>query len=183
MITSLHTLPSPPATAVLPKRIAFSERRVRRRDPAVNVMTDFTRETPVTVSEEQQIGATLSDMIRFGVRAMLVVRGAQVIGFITSYDIEGEKPMQYLQNSTYTRHHEILVGDIMTPLSDVVALNWRNVENASVEEVLDVFHHISAMHILVLEPAQPVVHVRGLFSRTQIERLIMPEPALHQRAG
>ena len=114
---------------------------------------------------------------------MLVVRDAQVVGFITSYDIEGEKPMQYFQNSTYTRHGEILVGDIMTPLSGVAALNWRNIENSNIEEILEAFQHIDAMHILVFEPAEPTSYIRGLFSRTQIERQVMPEPALHKRAG
>ena len=180
---SLYTPSSMPSAARLPHRITSDDRRVRRRDPATNVMTDFTRDMPVTVNEEQPIGTTLADMIRFGVRAMLVVHGPNVVGFITSYDIEGEKPMQFLQSSTYTRHHEIEVSDIMTPLSSVAALSWQKVKNASIEEILDIFHHIDAMHILVMEHGESGTLVRGLFSRTQIERQVMPEPVLHQRAS
>jgi CBS domain-containing protein len=182
MMMSLHTLASTPTAAKLPHRITSYDHRVRRRDPAVDVMTDFTREMPVTVSEEQSIDTTLVEMIRFGIRAMLVVRGHSVVGFITSYDIEGEKPMQFLQSSTYTRHHEIQVGDIMTPLSAVVAFNWQKVQRANIEDVLEIFHHVDATHILVMETVDSVPFIRGLFSRTQIERQLMTEPMLHQRA-
>ena len=36
-------------------------------------------------------------MIRFGVRALLVVRDQRTMGLITSYDIQGERPLQFLQ--------------------------------------------------------------------------------------
>lgn len=182
MMMSLHTLSSTPTAAKLPHRVTSHNSRVRRRDPAVDVMTDFTREMPVTVNEEQSIDATLVDMIRFGVRAMLVVHGHNVVGFITSYDIEGEKPMQFLQGSTYTRHRDIQVSDIMTPLSSVAALNWQKVQRASIDDVLEIFQHIDAMHVLVMETVDSVAYVRGLFSRTQIERQLIAEPMLHQRA-
>jgi CBS-domain-containing membrane protein len=60
--------------------------------------------------EERQIDESLQDMIRHGVRALLVTREDRVTGLITSYDIQGEKPLQFLQNSNYRRHQDICVG-------------------------------------------------------------------------
>ncbi|HVY24818.1 MAG TPA: CBS domain-containing protein [Steroidobacteraceae bacterium] len=166
---ALYTPSSMPA-AILPQRVAIHSRPLSLHDPATAAMTDFTRDFPITVSDVEPIGSALADMIRFGVRSMLVTHGINVVGFITSYDIEGEKPMQFLQGSTYTRHHEIQVGDIMTPLSRVAALNWRTVRDADIEDLVDVFKHIKGSHVLVMESAGSTTYVRGIFSRTQLER-------------
>jgi CBS domain-containing protein len=160
-----------PASGFLPRRLIADDQRVEKSDPAIHAMTDFTRDYPVTVEEDQSIDAALDNMIRLHVRAMLVVRGQKIVGFISSYDIQGERPIQYLLNSSQTRHRDIEVGHIMTPWADLVALNWRAIKDATVGEVLDVFHHINTMHLLVLETATDApTFVRGLFSRTRIER-------------
>ena len=45
--------------AVLPPRAIGSGNRIQLYDPAVSAMNDFTREYPVTVDEDRQIGAAL----------------------------------------------------------------------------------------------------------------------------
>src|SRR3984957_11977698 len=87
---------------VLPRRSVLDGQFLTSSDPAIHAITDFTREHPVTVDEERQIDAALEDMIRLGVRAMLVVREQRIVGLITSYDIQGERPLQFLQSSTYS---------------------------------------------------------------------------------
>src|ERR1700721_3700707 len=93
--------------AVLPRRSVSDGQFLDPGDPAIYAITDFTREHPVTVDEERQIDDALHDMIHLGVRAMLVLREQRIVGLITSYDIQGERPLQFLQQSNYTRHHEI----------------------------------------------------------------------------
>src|SRR5580658_5233514 len=100
---------------VLPRRSVSDGQFLDPGDPAIHAITDFTREHPVTVDEERQIDAALEDMIRVGVRALLVVRDQRIVGLITSYDIQGERPLQFLQTSNYSRHQDIRVGHIMTP--------------------------------------------------------------------
>ena len=58
----------------------------------MHVVTDFLLEQPVTVPEERSIDDALREMIRGGVRALLVMRGEVVTGLITSYDIQVERP-------------------------------------------------------------------------------------------
>jgi CBS domain-containing protein len=140
-------------------------------DPAQRVMTDFAHAHPVTITEERRIDDALADMIRFGVRALLVVAGGQVSGLITSYDIQGERPLQFLRSSTYTRHDQILVGHIMTPWEKVPRIEWESVLEASVEDVLELFAATGATHLVVLETgAEGATVVRGLISRTRLER-------------
>src|SRR5260370_29314680 len=115
--------------AVLPRRSISDGHFLDPSDPAILAITDFTREHPVTVDEERQIDDALHDMIHLGVRAMLVVREQRVVGLITSYDIQGERPLQFLQTSTYTRHQEIRVGHIMTPWDKLLAVGGGSIQS------------------------------------------------------
>src|ERR1039458_4545644 len=110
---------------VLPRRSTSSDQRVKLADPAINVMNDFAHEYPVTVDEDRQIDAALADMIRLGVRALLVVRERKVMGLITSYDIEGERPLQCMQRLSYSYRQDIQVSHVMTPWTELQTLSWR----------------------------------------------------------
>ncbi len=160
--------------AALPQRSVADGQFLDPADPAVLAITDFTREYPVTVDEDRQIDAALQDMIRFGVRALLVLRERRIVGLITSYDIQGERPLQFLQNSNYTHHREIKVGHIMTGLSDVLAVEWQSVQSAKAGELLETIRRVGLTHLLVVEThagAQPSI-IRGLVSRARLERQI-----------
>lgn len=151
---------------------AAQARPVALADPARRIVTDFTREPPMTVTEDRLIDDALRDMITAGVRALVVVRGVLVSGLITSYDIQGERPLQFLQTSTYTRHNEIEVGHIMTPWERVPKLDWRSVRAARVQNVAMAFGSFcGATHLVIVEQVRPgEAFVRGLLSRTRLER-------------
>lgn len=154
-----------------PATPAPDERTVKPSDPALRLMTDFQHTHPITVTEERRIDDALADMVSFGVRALLVVRNGRVTGLITSYDIQGERPLQFLQSSTYTRHDEIQVAHIMTPWELMFVVGLEAVREARVADVCDVFRTTTASHLVVLQTAvddSPVI--RGLISRTELER-------------
>ena len=157
-------------SAVLPRRAIGSGNRIQLYDPAINAMNDFTREYPVTVDEDRQIGAALNDMARLGVRSFLVVNELQVVGFITSYDIEGERPIQYIQQFHDVRRNEVQVAHVMTRWHDLETLSWPAVKTARVTDVLQTLRDTNLMHLLVVESQSNGPVVRGLFSRARIER-------------
>ena len=146
--------------------------RVTLTDPAIHIVTDFTWEQPVTVTEDRPIDAALRDMMLAGVRALLVVREDVVTGLITSYDIQGERPLQFLLTSNYTRHDEIEVGHIMTPWERVPSLDWQDVCAARVKDIAEFFRRTDTTHLVVVEKAERDggAFVCGLISRTQMER-------------
>jgi CBS domain-containing protein len=140
-------------------------------DPAVHVVTDFVFEQPAIVPEELSIDDALREMIRAGVRALLVVRDEVVTGLITSYDIQGERPLQFLTESGYRRHDEIEVGHIMTPWARVPTLDWQALGRARVADLVASFRSTSATHVVLVEHTdQGRGAVRGLISRTRLER-------------
>jgi len=144
---------------------------VELTDPAVRVLTDFAHEPPVTVTEDRAIDDALRDMMDAGVRALLVVRGDLVSGLITSYDIQGDRPLQFMRASSSARRGEIEVGHIMTPWRLVRKLDWRSLSAARVYEVAGAFEDPSATHLVVVEHrAEGRLFVRGLISRTRVYR-------------
>jgi CBS domain-containing protein len=146
-------------------------KRAALTDSATSVMTDFTAEMPVTIAADRLIDDALRDMIDAGVRALLVMHGEAVVGLITSYDIQGERPLQFLNSSGFTRHSEIEVGHIMTPWDTVPTLDVPWVSSASVADVVERFRRKRGSHFMVVEyPEQGGAFVRGMFSRAQIER-------------
>jgi len=156
---------------VLPMRQVSDGQFLQPGDPAVYGITDFTREYPITVDEERQIDTALEDMIRFGVRALLVVNDHRVIGLITSYDIQGERPLQFLQNSNYSRHLDVRVGHIMTPWAELLTVPWEALENATAGELLRTLHQAGLSHVLIVEKgAGQAPILRGMASRARLER-------------
>ena len=157
---------------VLPRRSISDGQFLDPGDPAIHAITDFTREHPATVDEERQIDGALEDMIRLGGRALLVVREQRIVGLITSYDIQGERPLQFLQSSTYTRHQDIRVGHIMTPWDKLLAVDWESVQSVRAGELLHVLEEAEMTHLLVIERskrnASPIV--RALVSRARLAR-------------
>lgn len=157
---------------VLPRRSLLDGQRLEPGDPAIYAITDFKRDFPITAEYERQIDDALTDMIRLGVRALLVVKDQRLVGLVTSYDIQGERPMQFLQSSNYSRHQDIRVLDIMTPWDELLALNWESVESARAGELLAVFERTNLMHLLIVEVERTTSQsvVRGLASRARLMR-------------
>jgi CBS domain-containing protein len=179
MSNSLLTRGQDAYSGVLPSRSTVPSQRIRLQDPALSVMNDFSRQYPVTVDEDRPIGAALRDMARVGVRSMLVVNDLKVVGFITSYDIEGERPIQYIQQFHDVRRDEVQVGQVMTRWHDLVTLSWPAVKSARVMDILQALDDAGQMHLLVVDrEADGSTSVRGLFSRARIERQLAVQAAL-----
>jgi CBS domain-containing protein len=175
---------------VLPRRSILDGQALELADPAVYAVTDFKRDYPMTVDAERQIDDALSDMIRLSVRALLVAKEQRLVGLITSYDIQGERPMQFLQSSNYNRHEDIRVVHVMTPWDELMALDWEAVESARAGDLLRVFEQTRLTHLLVVEVDRSTSRstVRALASRARLlrqlgERASGLEPGHRSDAG
>lgn len=159
-------------SGVLPMRRPTEYPDLKLKDPALHGMTDFMHKFPISVAPERPIDEALADMMRFGVRALLVISGENVVGLITSYDIEGTRPLKFSQRSNITRREYIRVGDIMTEWEDLPTVDWSTVQSARIADLLEIFQGVGVMHLLVVEGEHgggPTV-VRGLISRSRIEQ-------------
>jgi CBS domain-containing protein len=146
-------------------------------DPAVRALTDFASEYPLTVDADLPIDDALADMIRFGVRALLATREdresgeREIAGLITSYDIQGERPLQFLQASNHRRHADICVSHIMTPWDELSLLDYDALRSMTAAELYEMFQGTGLTHVLVVEmDGNPPALVRGIVSRAALTR-------------
>ncbi|MEQ1802846.1 MAG: CBS domain-containing protein [Gammaproteobacteria bacterium] len=177
----MHHAPLPIARVTpapnLPRRPGSAPGSLGIHDPASLAMTDFRHEPALTIESDVQVDLALRDMIHLGVRALLVAHGDELVGLITAYDIQGERPGQFLLSPSCDHspclRRDIHVGDIMTPWRDLEVLTVKAVEAATVGSLLDAMTSASLTHLVVIEDsAGNGVEVRGLISRTQVERLL-----------
>lgn len=154
--------------------------------PAIEVMTDFNHVRPRTTGPDTPIDEALDNMKRVGVRLLLVEDGERnILGIVSSYDIQGERPIKLVQESRVSRS-QIRVSEVMTPQAEIEALHMLSVRNAQVGHIVATLRALEQRHLLVVqspngngEPAEeealPSISsgkqvVRGLFSSAQIGR-------------
>lgn len=144
--------------------------RVTPNDPAVEVMTDFSRVNAVIVGLHDTIDEANRRMIEHGVRLLLAVdQKREVLGIITATDVLGERPIQIVSERG-CRHDEVLVQDVMTPCSHLEALEFSDVVAAKVGHIVSTLKAAGRQHTLVVETATSGYKLCGVFSATQIAR-------------
>ena len=144
--------------------------RVTAADPALAAMTDLGQVTAYTTELTTPLSKALDLMIRRRVRLLLVNNANhQVIGLITSRDIEGEKPARILARAGGA-WEDLLVADIMTLHPKLEVLLMEEVANARVGDIIATLRQAGRQHALVVDadPDTGKPAVRGLFSLSQI---------------
>lgn len=142
--------------------------------PAIEAMTDFSRVHAVTISAPASLPEANATMISRGVRLLMVVSAdEEVLGLITARDILGERPLQLAQARNGKRD-DLTVRDLMCPLANIDTLYLNEVMHARVIDILNALKNQGRQHIMVedVDPATGLPRVRGIFSATQIGRLL-----------
>ena len=170
-------LPVPPQ---LPRSTTDAISNLDMDGPAIRAMTDFSKECPITALEQHTIEEALQTMVHSGVRSLLVVRKKHVTGLLTSYDIQGERPIQFLQSDHCPPdrhlHSAVLVSDVMTPWDALPTLTIDRLLEARAGDLLITFSQIQQSHLLVIQSCEEPgsCTVRGLISRTRLQRQLSP---------
>jgi CBS domain-containing protein len=154
-----------------------SSAHVELGDPAVRVMTDLKEVMAVTNGPEKTVDAARERMVRHSVRLLLVVDDQEtVLGLVTATDILGEKPLQFIQKSG-GRREDVLVRNIMTPQEKLEVLCMKDVAAAKVGHIVTTLKKCGRQHALAVDTEGPgqAQRVRGIFSTTQISRLLGTE--------
>lgn len=148
--------------------------QVTTDDSALLVMTDLSLVTTYTTELATPLTKALEMMVKRGVRLLLVQdANRQIIGLITSRDIEGERPDRILAKAGGT-WEDLLVADIMTLKPKLEVLLMEDVAKARVGDIIATLRQVNRQHALVLDtdPATGQPTVRGLFSLSQIGVLL-----------
>lgn len=168
---TLTTQPLTDAQTLLPHH-RRRDRTIRSASPALEVMTDLAQTRLITVHAETSIDDALALMIQAAVRLLMVVNERQqIVGLVTSRDLNGEKPIHFASRERVTRD-AIRVADIMVRKAQMEVLQLRDVELARVGDIIQTLRASARQHAVVVEPnpGGDELLLRGLFSITQIGR-------------
>lgn len=148
--------------------------QVTTETPAVSVMTDFGQVTTYTTELATPLSKAMETMLKRAVRLLLVRnQDRQIIGLITSRDLEGERPERLIARAGGA-WEDLLVADIMTLKPKLEVLLLEDVLKARVGDIIATLRQANRQHALVLDsdPVTDKPAVRGLFSLSQIGLLL-----------
>jgi CBS-domain-containing membrane protein len=158
--------------------------------PAVVAMTDFRSAPIVTARFDSSIDDALHQMKLSGARfAFVTNQDGQLAGSITSYDIQGEKPMQYMMSvgcsETTCAWRDVQVENIMDPVRMWRVLDYAHVTAMTVAEVAALVAESGLRYVVVVEAAAAAGarQVRGLFSAARLQMLLGGADATATAAG
>ena len=140
--------------------------------PVLQVMTDLTLVKAATTHPSTSLRQAEQMMIYQGVRMLFVVSDMPALeGLITTTDLVGDRAMRVVAERN-VRHDELVVADVMTPLSMLDAIDFDSLRSACVGNAVATLKRFGRNHLLVVQPAtaQTPLRVRGIISRAQIER-------------
>jgi len=145
--------------------------RVTLDSPAVDVMTDLTKVAAMTMGPCASLDDAAQRMSASGVHLLMVANQQNaIIGIITSTDLQGEKPMQYLKEVGGKRE-DIFIRDIMTSQEKLEVIDMTDVSRARVGDMVATFKAVGRQHALVVDvDSKGQQRVRGIVSAKQISQ-------------
>jgi len=130
-------------------------------------MTDLTQVKAATTGRHTTLQQAEQIRIYQGVRMLFVISDMpSVEGLITTTDLHGDRQMRRVAERG-TPCAELTVGDVMTPLAMLDAIEFERLRSATVGNMVATLQAFGRNHLLVVEA---VTRVRGVVSRAQIER-------------
>ncbi len=164
-----HTLPGD--TALDRPRQEMRE-SVKLSDPALYVVTDLSKVAAMTINPCASIDNASDRMIASNVRLLFVTdQYFNVMGLITARDISGERAVLYMQEHGGKRE-DIMVRDIMTPRHRIEVLDYEDVAQARVGDVVETLRRLGRQHALVMKrgEGEEIDRISGIISTTQVAK-------------
>jgi CBS-domain-containing membrane protein len=147
--------------------------------PATLAMTDFRSAPLVTATFNASIDDALNQMKLSGARfAFVLGPDRQLVGSITSYDIQGEKPVRYMVSvgcsETTCAWRDVQVENIMEPVGEWRVLEYGKAAAMNITQVAALVAESGQRYLVVVEPAGEgdARQVRGLFSAARLQMLL-----------
>lgn len=142
-------------------------------------MTDFHSSPMITTPSQTSIEDALQAMKVAGVRFLFVAdEGGRLVGSVTSFHIQGERPLQYMMavgcTPTTCAWRDVLVGDVMDPIEAWSTIDVEVVEAARLGDLAALADEPERRYLVVVEPAADARgrQVRGLISATRVGKLL-----------
>lgn len=187
VVIHLHASPA----ALIGQTVLQNDAHLQGTDSAFCALTDFQQQNPITVDPQRSIDDALADMVRLGVHALLVTKEEtdsdvlRVLGLITAYDIERERPRRRPGAMDFQVAQETTVVDVMTSWNELSLVNYESLRTLTAFDLYDMFQGTGLTHLLVVDVhGDDFAVARGLLSRVtladRLRRRFGLPPNVHQ---
>lgn len=134
---------------------------------ALEVFTDFKYHNPLVIERDVLLPEAQRLMRKAHVRLKLVVDAAgEFVGTLSLDNLSEERIMRRVASGI--RRDELTVSDMMISRANIMALDYKEVANASIGDIIDVLQNQGEQHCLVVDEDQH--HIRGVISAADIAR-------------
>jgi len=148
--------------------------RLSASSPALEVLTDFSRLSPRTISANVGVEEAHLMMRHGGIRLLLVLDEQQrCIGVLAAREVIGGRRTTLAMQQHGLPHAEITVGMIMTPWHKLAAMPLEQLASLTIEDLLLSLESMTDQHLLVTQrDDQRREWIRGLVSAADIRRAV-----------
>lgn len=161
-----------PENTCIPQAQPKAAAGITPASPGIDVMTDLAVVRAATITPDTPLDKAEQTMIQQGVRSLFVMSEYPCVdGLVTAADLLGDKPVR-LMTQLKVQRNALCVTDVMTRLSDLDALDYNELKDATVADVISTFKRVGHTHLLVVQSAtlKGPARIRGVISITQLER-------------
>lgn len=116
--------------------------------PALEAMQDFRHQLPLTIEPGTSLEEARAIFHRAHVKLKLVINNTgEILGLLTLADISKYKEMK-MQADGHDRQL-LTVNDMMTPVSQLKAVDYQSLEHATVGRLLNTLQYVGLQYCLV----------------------------------
>ncbi|AOW78221.1 hypothetical protein A3Q34_16035 [Colwellia sp. PAMC 20917] len=135
--------------------------------PATDIFTDFKEHKALVIEGDTDAADTLKLMIKAHVKMKIVVStNNDFLGIVSTNELSEQRIVAEVAKGI--ARDEILVKDMMIPRSMLHALDYKDIENAKVTDVISTLKNYGLRHCLVVDRSNH--HIRGVISSSDIAR-------------
>ncbi len=135
--------------------------------PAINIFTDFKEFKALVTEEHTSAVDVLALMLTAHVRmTMILSKKNDFLGIISTNELSEQSIVAEVGKGI--SRSEVLVKDLMIPRYKLYALDYKELESATVNDVVTALKNYGLRHCLVVDRGNH--HIRGVISSSDIAR-------------
>ncbi|GAA0792603.1 CBS domain-containing protein [Marinobacterium sediminicola] len=136
--------------------------------PAQEVMTDFRRVPPLTMSLTESVSDATRAMRKVHVRSVIVTDSSgDFRGILTVMDLESRKVLSQA-TSLGLKRDDLSIKDVMISREKLRGVTLSALQQGTIGDLLKTLRHEGSMHMLVVDPESHAIC--GIISASEIAR-------------
>lgn len=137
------------------------------KSSALTIFTDFKKIKPLIIDASTKAVDAQLLMLKAHVSLKLVLSAEKrIVGILSSHDVSERHIVQKISQGE--NRNDLMVTDLMQERSELLALDYMELKNARVEDVLSTLQTNGLRHCLVVEHSEH--QIRGLISTSDIAK-------------